>query len=84
MTNKTNKKQTNGQKNKRTKWKNGRTNNTTGQTPAEGKRDSSQDKLHREFSMIKYPNKILRLPGERIFTVDEDNLVGVVLGVVSA
>ena len=25
--------------------------------------------------MIKYPNKILHLPTERIFTIDKDNLV---------
>lgn len=39
--------------------------------------DPAQDRLHDEFSMIKYPSRILHLPTERIFTIDKDNLVGV-------
>ena len=37
--------------------------------------DAVHAKLHSEYTMIKYPRKLLGIPHEKVFKVDKDNLV---------
>ncbi len=35
------------------------------------------NRLHHKFAMVKYPRSTLGLPHERVFQIDNDNLVSV-------